>query len=189
MLDIGWSNKITESMLAYALRKKVNNTHYGRSIEKTSVMVQYSSKNREEIFCAGGIFLHWAPVAYWASTDLGSFPFQYPIILPFILFMGFSRQEYWSGLPFPSPVDHILSDLSTMTHPSWAAPWAWLSFTELDKAVVLLWLDWLVFCDYGLCVCPLMPLTTPSVLPGFLLTWTCGIKKYGTSRQCNIIHY
>ena len=23
--------------------------------------------------------------------------------------MGFSRQEYWSGLPFPSPVDHILS--------------------------------------------------------------------------------
>ena len=29
--------------------------------------------------------------------------------------MGFSRQEYWSGLPFPYPVDHILSDLSTMT--------------------------------------------------------------------------
>ena len=26
----------------------------------------------------------------------------------FTLFMGFSRQEYWSGLPFPSPVDHIL---------------------------------------------------------------------------------
>ena len=23
--------------------------------------------------------------------------------------MGFSRQEYWSGLPFSSPVDHILS--------------------------------------------------------------------------------
>ena len=33
--------------------------------------------------------------------------------------MGFSRQEYWSGLPFPSPVDQILSDLSTVTHPSW----------------------------------------------------------------------
>ena len=27
-----------------------------------------------------------------------------------------------SGLPFPSPVDHILSDLSTMTRPSWVAP-------------------------------------------------------------------
>ena len=33
-----------------------------------------------------------------------------------------SRQEYWSGLPFPSPVYHILSDLSTMTRPSWVAP-------------------------------------------------------------------
>ena len=40
----------------------------------------------------------------------------------FILFMGFSRQEYWSGLLFPSPVEHILSDLSTMTRPSWVAP-------------------------------------------------------------------
>ena len=39
--------------------------------------------------------------------------------------------------PFPSPVDHILSDLSTMTRPSWVAPRAWLSFIELDKAVVL----------------------------------------------------
>ena len=37
----------------------------------------------------------------------------------------------------PSPVDHILSDLSTMTRPSWVAPQAWLSFIELDKAEVL----------------------------------------------------
>ena len=29
--------------------------------------------------------------------------------------MGFSRQKYWSGLPFPSPVGHVLSELSTMT--------------------------------------------------------------------------
>ena len=38
-----------------------------------------------------------------------------------IQFMGFSRLVYWSGLPFPSPVDHILSELFTMTHPSWMA--------------------------------------------------------------------
>ena len=25
------------------------------------------------------------------------------------------------GLPFPSPVDHVLSELSTMNHPSWVA--------------------------------------------------------------------
>ena len=34
-------------------------------------------------------------------------------------------------------MDHILSDLSTITRLSWVAPQAWLSFTELDKAVVL----------------------------------------------------
>ena len=44
------------------------------------------------------------------------------IMVVFILFMAFSRQEYWSGLPFPSPVDHILSDLSTITHSSSVAP-------------------------------------------------------------------
>ena len=36
----------------------------------------------------------------------------YHIFCLFILFMGFSRQECWSGLPFPSPVDHVLSELS-----------------------------------------------------------------------------
>ena len=30
-------------------------------------------------------------------------------------------QEYWSGLPFPSPVDHGLSELSTKTRSSWVA--------------------------------------------------------------------
>ena len=39
-------------------------------------------------------------------------------------------------MPFPSPVDHILSDLSTRTCPSWMAPRSWFSFIELDKAVV-----------------------------------------------------
>ena len=82
------------------------------------------------------LLLHWSPVAYWAPTDLGSSSFTVLSFCLFILFMGFSRQEYWSGLPFPSPVDHILSDLSTMTHLSWVAPRASLNFIELDKAVV-----------------------------------------------------
>ena len=80
-------------------------------------------------FCYGSIpsvflelFLHWSPVAYWALTDPGSSSVSILSFCLFILFIGFSRQEYWSGLPFPSPVDHILSDLSTMTHPSWVAP-------------------------------------------------------------------
>ena len=55
----------------------------------------------------------------------------------FILFMGFSRQEYWSGLPSTYPVDHVLSELSTMIHPSWVARHGMAhSFIELDKTVV-----------------------------------------------------
>ena len=80
-------------------------------------------------FCFGPIpsfflelFLYWSPVGYWAPTDLGSSSFSILSFCLFILFMGFSRQEYWSGLPFPSPVDRILSDLSTVTCPSWVAP-------------------------------------------------------------------
>ena len=74
----------------------------------------------------------------------------------------------WFAIPFS--VDHILSDLSSMTRPSWVAPWAWLSFIELDKAVVLVWLDWLVSCECGFSVSALWcSLATPTVLFGFIL--------------------
>ena len=136
-------------------------------------------------FCFGSIpsfflelFLHWSPVAYWAPTDLRSSSFSILSFCLFLLFMGFSRQEYWTGLPFPSPVDNILSDLSTMTRRSWVAPWTWLSFIELDKAVVLVWWDWLVFCECGFSVSALWcPLATPTVLLWFLLPWAWGISS------------
>ena len=71
-------------------------------------------------FCFGYIssvflelFLHWSPVAYWAPTNLESSSFSVLSFCFFILFMGFSRQEYWSGLPFPFPVDQVFSELST----------------------------------------------------------------------------
>ena len=122
------------------------------------------------------LFLHWSPVAYWVPTDLESSSFSILSFCLLIRFMGFSGQEYWSGLPFPSPVDHTLSDLSSMTRPSWGPHTAWLSVTELDKAVVL-WSDWLFFCDYGFSGFALWcPLTTPTVLLGFLLRWTWGIS-------------
>ena len=141
-------------------------------------------------FCFGSIpsfflewFLHWSPVAYWAPNDLGSSSFSVLSFCLFLLFMGFSRQEYWSGLPFPSPVDHIVSDLSTKTHPPWVAPQAWLGFIELDKAVVLVWLDWLVFCEYGFNVSALWcPVATSTTLPGFLLPW-CWVSLHGCSSK------
>ena len=57
--------------------------------------------------------------------------------------MRFSWQVHWGGLPFPPPVDHILSELSAMTHLSWVALHSMThSFIELhkplrhDKAVI-----------------------------------------------------
>ena len=81
----------------------------------------------------------------------GEFIFQCSIFLPFHTFMGFSRQEYGSRLPLPSPVDHIFSEVSIMTHPSWVALHG-MTHSELDKAVIhvvslvsFLWW-WFSFC-------------------------------------------
>ena len=67
--------------------------------------------------------------------------FSYPLLVLFlsfclfILFMGFSRQEYLSILLFPSPMDHVLSELSTMTGPACVALRGMVhNFIELDKA-------------------------------------------------------
>ena len=74
-------------------------------------------------FCFGSIFsfflelfLYCSPVAYLAPTDPGSSSFSVLSFCLFILFMGFSRQDYWSGLPFPFPVGHIWWELSTITY-------------------------------------------------------------------------
>ena len=64
-----------------------------------------------------------SPVVYWTPSNLGGRASSSSVI-SFYLFklsMGFFRQEFWSGFPFPSPVDHISSELFTMTHPSWVA--------------------------------------------------------------------
>ena len=135
-------------------------------------------------FCSGSIpssflelFLHWSPVAYWVPTDLESSSFSILSFCLLIRFMGFSGQEYWSGLP---------SLLQRTTFCQTPPPWpirlgwphtAWLSVTELDTAVVL-WADWLVFWDYGFSVSVLWcPLATPTILLGFLLSRTWAISS------------
>ena len=93
------------------------------------------------------LFLCSYPVAYWAPNDPGSSSFIVISFWLFILFMGFSRQEYWRGLPFPSLVGHILSELSTRTHPSWLV---WHQFSSVAQSCLTL-------CDPINCSTPGLP--------------------------------
>ena len=133
------------------------------SLQHQTLLLSPVTSTTGYCFCFGSIpsfflelFLHCSPAAYWAPSDLGSSSFSVLSFCHFILFMGFSRQEYWSGLPFPSPVDHVLSEL-----PPWPVRLGWphmawlivsLSYTRLWS----MWSDWLVFCDYFQSFCPLM---------------------------------
>ena len=153
------------------------------SLQHQTLLLSPVTSTAGYCFCFGSIpsfflelFFHWSPVAYWAPTDLGSSSFSSLLFCLFILFMGFSSQEYWSGLPFPSPVDHILSVLSTMTRLSWVAPHRMASFHWVRQGCGLL--DWLVFCDYGFSVSALWcPLATPTFLLGFLLPCSWDISS------------
>ena len=109
------------------------------------------------LFIPSGIISPLFSSSILGTYQPGEFIFQCHIFLPFHTVHEVLKQEYWSGLTFSSPVDHILSKLSTMTHPSWAAPYGMAhSFIELDKAVIHV-ISWLVFCDGCFhSVCPLM---------------------------------
>ena len=117
------------------------------SLQHRSLLLSPVTSTTGYCFCFGSIpsfflelFLHWSPVAYWVPTDLGSSSFSILSFCLFIVFMGFSRQEYWGGLPFPSPVDHILSALSTMTRPSWVdQPWNFFGRTDAKAETPVLW--------------------------------------------------
>ena len=135
---------LTTSNLPWLMDLTFNVRRQYCSLQYWTLLPSPVTSTAECCFCFGSIssfflelFLHWSPVAYWAHTDLGSSSFHVLSFCLFILFMGFSRQEHWSGLPFPSPVDHILSEPFTMTHPSWMALHSMPNgFIVLDKAVV-----------------------------------------------------
>ena len=156
------------------------------SLQHQTLLLSPVTSTAGYCFCFGSIpsfflelFLHWSPAAYRAPTDLGSSSFSVLSFCLLTLFMGFSRQEHWSGLSFPSPGDHILSELSTMTNALGRPHMAWLSFTELDKAVVhvirLASFLWLWF----QCFCPLIPSHNT-----YCLTWvslTLGLGNHFTA--------
>ena len=120
------------------------------------------------------LFLHWCPVAYWAPTDPESSPFGILSFCLFILFMGSQGKN-------TEVVCHSLLQRTTFfqTTPPWPVCLAWplttwLSFIELDKAVVrvvrLASFLWLWF----QCVCSLMPSRNT-----YHLTWVSIILDVG----------
>ena len=80
------------------------------SLEHQSLLPSPVTSRTGCCFCFGSVasfflelFIHWSPVVNWAPTNLGSSFFSVLYFCVFILFKGLSRQEYWSGLSFPSP--------------------------------------------------------------------------------------
>ena len=98
-------------------------------------------------FCFGSVsafflelFLHWSPVEYWAPTDLGSSSFSVLSFWLFLPFKGFTRQEYWNGLPFPSPVDHILDCKEIQpVHPKGNQSWIFIGRTDAETETPIFW--------------------------------------------------
>ena len=89
------------------------------SLQHRTLLLSPNASTTGCCFCFGSIpsfflelFLCWSPVAYWAPTDLGSSSFSVLSFCLFILYMGFSRQEYGSGLPFPSPGSYLFCGYS-----------------------------------------------------------------------------
>ena len=101
------------------------------SLQHQTLLPSPISSTSQCCFCFGSVssfflklFLHSSPVAYLTPINLGNSSFRVISSCLFILFMGFSRQGDWSGLPLPSPVDHIFvrtlhHDLSFLGGPTW----------------------------------------------------------------------
>ena len=102
--------------------------------------MQYGSLQHRILVPSTSHIRNWALFSLWlllfilsgiisplfSSSILGTyrheeFIFQYHIFWPFHIIHGVLKARIRSGLPFPSPLDHVLSELSTMTHPSWVA--------------------------------------------------------------------
>ena len=97
-----------------------------------------------------------SPGTYWTPTNLEDSSFSVIYSCFFMLLMKFSRQELWNGLPFPSPVDHTLSELSP-----WPVHlgWPYTTWLIVSLSYTNLWSMWSFrfFCYCGFySVCPLM---------------------------------
>ena len=113
-------------------------------LQHRTLVVSPDTSTTGRCFCFGSIssfflelFLHWFPVALLGTYWPGEFIFQCPIFLPFHIVHEVIKARILKWFAFPSPMDPVLPELSTMTHPSWVALHSMAhSFIELDKAVI-----------------------------------------------------
>ena len=128
------------------------------SLQHRTLLLSSVTSTAGYCFCFGSIpsfflelFLHWSPVAYWAPTDLEGSSFS-------ILSFAFSYCSWGSQGKNTEVICHSLLQWTTFSQTS--PPWpihlggphmAWLSFIELNKAVVhvirlasflRLWFQW-----------------------------------------------
>ena len=112
------------------------------SLQHQTLLPSPVTSTTKYCFCFGSISSFFLISPLISSSILviyqhGEFIFQSPIFLPFHTVHGVLKARILKCLPFPSPVYHVLSELSTMTWPSWVALHGMAhSFIELDKAVV-----------------------------------------------------
>ena len=120
---------------------------------------------------------------FW-SWGGGSYHLVPYLFYLFILPMGFSRREYWSRLPFPSPVDHRDPGTKFMWIPR--DHYMFLIFilvlkkTNMSIQVNLYWsqcnmilLSYTIWCDLGQINLPLLTLISSFVNIGIIsfLLW------------------
>ena len=107
-------------------------------------------------FCLSSVWKYLElPSSPWAALlsawslllSVSSFELDSPSFLHlFILFMGFSRKECWSGLTFPFPGDHILSLESLLdrkeikpVNPKGNQHWIFIRRPDAEAETPILW--------------------------------------------------
>ena len=88
------------------------------------------------LFFLSGVISPLISGSILGTYQLGEFIFQCHIFLPFHTFHGILKARILKWFAIPSPVEHVLSELSTMTHSFWVDLHSMAhGFIELDKAV------------------------------------------------------
>ena len=117
-----WSSHLPTSLLPWFMDVTFQAPMQYCPLQHQTLVSPPDTSTTWHCFCFGSVssfFLGWflcsSPIVYWTPSDLGGLSFSVIVFCLFILFMWFPRQEYWSALPFPSPVDHFFFFFSVRT--------------------------------------------------------------------------